>query len=335
MSPLVQHTHEPGRHCASTAVADLLRYHGIPWGEALCFGIGGGLGIWYAQLPGMSPSRVLHARSMDFERRFFERIGAEFTWQCDDDPVAAESHLKSALAARRPALLLTDLYHLPYYNSKTHFPGHCITAWGYDDERRVFHVSDTEREGLLPVPFEDMRKARVSLQPLPHRGDFYAPVTVSAPRHLETIIVDAIVDNARQLMDCEHAYGGIGALERLKADLGDWASLDDWQWTARFMYQIIEKRGTGGGGFRLMYADFLTQAAQRVGRVAELHLPELMLAAGRAWQRLAHTLKALSEQDVPDVAEVDSALRDVINHERRYAAAARQMTAESRSTHGA
>ena len=326
MRQLLTHTHEPGRHCASTSVADLCRYHGIPWDEALCFGIGGGLGIWYASLPGMSPSRVLHARSMDFERRFFERIGMEFTWQRDEDPAAAEVSLKTALAAGCPALVLTDLYYLPYYGSKTHFPAHCITAWGYDESERMFYVSDTEREGMLAVPFDDMRKARVSAQPVTHHGDFYAPAAVRTPDRLEEIIIDAVVENARRLADSNLPYGGIGALATLERDLTDWGSVDDWQWTARFMYQIIEKRGTGGGGFRLMYADFLRQAAQWVPRIAELRLAELMLQSGRAWQELAGALKALSERDTADTREVGYALAEVIDRERRYAAEAVRLT---------
>ncbi len=325
MSQLLNHAHEPGRHCASTSVADLLRYHGIPWGEALCFGIGGGLGIWYGHLPGMSPSHVLHARSMDFERRFFERIGMEFTWQRDNDPTAAEVNLKAALTAGRPALLLTDIYHLPYYRSQTHFPGHCIIAWGYDEDRRVFYVSDTEREGVLLVPFDDMRKARVSTQLLTHHGDFYAPAALRAPRRLDEVITAAIIDNAHQLAASDPPYMGIGALETLRGNLTDWANVDDWQWTARFMYQIIEKRGTGGGGFRLMYADFLMQATQWVARIAELQLAELMLQSGRAWQALAETLRVLSEQETADTGQVESALTDVINSERGYVTTAVQL----------
>ncbi len=325
MRQLLDHTHEPGRHCASTAVADLLRYHGMPWGEALCFGIGGGLGIWYAQLAGMSPSRMLHARSMDFERRFFERIGVPFAWQRDDDPEVAEGNLKARLAAGCPALALTDLYYLPYYGSKTHFPGHCIAAWGYDEQRRVFFVSDTERVGVLPVPFDAMRQARVSVHPLPHRGDFFAPAAIPAPQRLDTIITAAVVDNARQLLESSVAYGGIGALERLRSDLADWARVEDWQWSARFMYQTIEKRGTGGGGFRLLYADFLTQATQWVPRIAALNLADLMQQSGRAWQTLARAFKVLSESATPDTRETVPALTGVIDCERRYASAAAQL----------
>jgi len=172
-----------------------------------------------------------------------------------------------------------------------------------------------------------MRKARVSTQPLTHHGDFYAPAALRAPRRLDEVITAAIIDNARQLTASDLPYAGIGALETLKRDLTDWANVDDWKWTARFMYQIIEKRGTGGGGFRLMYADFLTQATQWVPRIAELKLAELMLQSGRAWQELARTLKKLSEQETADTGQVESALTDVITSERRYVANAVRLTA--------
>ena len=80
----------------------------------MCFGVGGGLGVFYGSLPGMSPSRLLHVRSARFENQFFERIGMQFAWQADEDPAVSEADLKKALADGRPALVLTDLYFLPY-----------------------------------------------------------------------------------------------------------------------------------------------------------------------------------------------------------------------------
>ncbi|PIP42692.1 MAG: hypothetical protein COX19_00160 [Desulfobacterales bacterium CG23_combo_of_CG06-09_8_20_14_all_51_8] len=49
--PILNITHQPGRHCASSAISDLVRFHGYVLTEAMCFGIGEGLGIWY-----LSPS---------------------------------------------------------------------------------------------------------------------------------------------------------------------------------------------------------------------------------------------------------------------------------------
>src|SRR5690606_41797888 len=53
-------------------------------------------------------------------------------------------------------------------------------------------------------------------------------------------------------------FGGLPALRRFAAEVGEWPGLlEDWQWSARFAYQVIERRGTGGGNFRAMYVRFL------------------------------------------------------------------------------
>ena len=65
---------------------------------------------------------------------------------------------------------------------------------------------------------------------------------------------------------------------------GDWPeAADDWQWCARFRYQVIERRGTGGGNFRLMYSRFLEEAGYDDSSLAaEAAEDWTSLALGRA-----------------------------------------------------
>jgi hypothetical protein len=75
---------------------------------------------------------------------------------------------------------------------------------------------------------------------------------------------------------------------------------------------VIERRGTGGGAFRLMYSRFLEEAGR----------PEAPLAAEAAarWTKLAGTFHAASERDEPDPAlwsEIDAAAKRVAEAERR------------------
>ncbi len=39
--------HIAGRHCGSSAIRDLVDFHCITLSEAMCFGLGSGLGITY------------------------------------------------------------------------------------------------------------------------------------------------------------------------------------------------------------------------------------------------------------------------------------------------
>ena len=90
-------------------------------------------------------------------------------------------------------------------------------------------------------------------------------------------------------------FSGLDAVDRLAAEAGSWPEVaEDWQWCARFGYQVIERRGTGGGAFRLMYSRFLEEAGR----------PEAPLAAEAAarWTELAEAFHAASERDEPDPA---------------------------------
>lgn len=315
--PLIADTHLPGRHCASSGIRDLVEFHGIKLTEAMCFGIGAGLGIW--RFPTPNPSRLVHVRSQDLEEQFFRRIGLDFSWSQFADGPDSHRGLLEALDNGLPALLQTDIYYLPYYNSSTHFPGHVIVAWGYDPETQQILVSDTERTELQQVPFEAMQQSRFSETPMfTNRGNMFAPPTLAIDGGMERIVTEAIRFCSERLLEGMPEFGGIPAMEYWLGELDQWNDFEDWQWTARFTYQVIEKRGTGGGGFRLMYADFLDDAAAMLPRVATLGLPEMMREVAGAWTGLADACKAVSEGDEPDFRIIEPALKRVLKYEGAY-----------------
>ncbi len=316
---LIPVTHTPGRHCASTGLADLVNFQGIGWSEAYCFGIGCGLGIWYIDTGGQSPGRLVHVRSADIETQFFERIGRPFRWRRFEDPAESETALCAALDGGAPVLIQTDIYYLPHFDKSAHFPGHAVVVWGYDEARRVFIITDTERPDPIEVPFEDMRRARYyKMGFFDIRGNMYAPGPIDAPGDMKPVVVQAIRDNSAALSLPSDGPRGLAALERWRRELDGWKRFPDWKWTARFASQIIEKRGTGGGGFRLMYADFLAEASASIPRIGELGLPSLMLAAGMAWRDLAAGLRDESENDEFDAARIEILLAQVHERESRY-----------------
>ena len=88
-------------------------------------------------------------------------------------------------------------------------------------------------------------------------------------------------------------FEGLPALRRFAAEVGAWPeAAEDWQWCARFLYQVIERRGTGGGNFRSMYARFLEEAGYEESAIAA--------EAAEDWSRLALAARTASEPDQPD-----------------------------------
>ncbi len=303
--------HIPGIHCGSVAIRDLTAFYGFKLSEPMCFGIGGGLGFFYTPLEDMSPTRVIHLRGPGMEPNFFSLIGESIDWRLEEDSFRAFELIKAFIDEDIPVLVQTDIYYLEYYNSSTHFPGHVIPVWGYDDESEIVFVSDTGFDGLQRVSYDNFRKARSSkANPYPLFNNWFEVKLKSPISPLSEIIPRALRKNAEFMIEGRESSRGISSVKtiRLWADeLLDWGNVKDWRWSARFAYQVIAKRGTCGAGFRYMYRDFLLEVQEIISSIRALGLPESMDRIGNAWGEIASLLKRISEGErVGDLFKVAS-----------------------------
>jgi hypothetical protein len=109
-----------------------MTYYGYPWSEAMCFGIGAGLGFYYSVKDDISPTRMIFVRGPEMEPTFFSIAAGPASWKhANNDTLET---IKKCLDQDVPVIIQTDIYYLGYYNSSTHFPGHIVSVWGYDDE---------------------------------------------------------------------------------------------------------------------------------------------------------------------------------------------------------
>jgi len=286
--------HTPGNHCGSTALRNLLAFHGVEVSEETAFGLGAGAGFYYLALDDTSPSRWFNGRTARLEESFRELTGAalEMRTFAAEDGAAAWDAARAEVDEGNPALLLTDIYYLDHYGNSAHFPGHAVVLAGYDAE--VAHLSDTGFEELQTTRLENLARARHSGHPAyPLEGHMFTVGEAIDRAALEAAVPRAIERAASEMLEPPFGeFGGVPALERLAAEAGSWPeAVEDWQWCARFAYQVIERRGTGGGCFRLMYSRFLEEAGR----------DEAPLAAEAAarWTELAEAFRVASESDQP------------------------------------
>jgi hypothetical protein len=308
------YTHTPGHHCGSTALRNLLGFHGAEISEEMAFGLGAGACFYYVTLEDASPSRWFNGRTARLEENFGELTGAALEMRTfEEGDGAAWEAARAEVDAGQPVLLLTDLYYLDHYGNSAHFPGHAVVLAGYDDE--VAHLSDTGFEELQTTKLENLDRARHSGHPAyPLAGHMFTASGGVSQGQLREAIPAAIERAVKAMLESEFGeFSGLGAVQRLAAEAGAWPEVaEDWQWCARFGYQVIERRGTGGGAFRLMYSRFLEEAGR----------PEAPLAADAAarWTELATAFHAASERDDPEPAlwsEIDSSARAVAETEER------------------
>ncbi|MET0558192.1 MAG: BtrH N-terminal domain-containing protein [Solirubrobacterales bacterium] len=287
------YVHTPGNHCGSTALRNLLGFHGIAISEEMAFGLGAGACFYYLTLEDASPSRWFNGRTARLEESFRELTGAALELRTfAEGDAGAWSAAAAEVDDGRPVLLLTDIYYLDHYGSSAHFPGHAVVLAGYDEE--VAQLSDTGFAELQTTRLDNLDRARHSGHPAyPLEGHMFTVTAALEPAALEAAVPGAIARAAQEMLQPTWGeFAGLPALERLTAEAAAWPEIaSDWQWCARFAYQVIERRGTGGGCFRLMYSRFLAEAGR----------DEAPLAAEAAarWTELAEAFKAASESDEP------------------------------------
>jgi hypothetical protein len=286
--------HYPGVHCSSTSIASLLAFDGYRASEAMVFGLGGGLGFVEVEDPRYSPVHRFNGRALDLEGTFYRRFGHELQWHGQWNPQAIEA----SLAAGRPLIAQTDIAYLPYYEP-VHFPMHGIVVVAFDGQ--VASVADTFAPELMTIPAESLRAA-LEGKDCPLMDEPFR--IASAPRidfRIEPpLIAQAIAACCHEMLEPGTLDTGIPAMHRFASHARAWRDSGDWAWSARFAYQSIEKRGTGGGGFRGLYADFLEQVAPALPWIGELDAVARMRHVADDWTNLAQGCKAAFVEDDRD-----------------------------------
>lgn len=292
---LKKFSHIPGVHCSSTCIQDLARFDSIEISEAMAFGLGEGLGFVFYRDSSLSPVSRFNGRASNLEDKFYRRIGQPISWVGKWDlPLLIKS-----IQDGRPILAKTFLAHLPYYDPAD-FPGHGVILTAIDEKAEQVTLADSISEQLLTITIEQFKKATaMDCPPLMAPFSWSAAPAIAFKVDAE-LLQGAILSMANTMLHPPEKNEGFDAMNAAIDDIIHWEKDDDWKWHARFAYQSIEKRGTGGGGFRLLYADFLQEASRYLPELNALNIESGFRKSAELWQALAATLKQAFAEELKD-----------------------------------
>jgi hypothetical protein len=252
------------------------------------------MGFVYVEDERYSPVHRFNGRALDLEGKFYRRFGHALDWHRAWKPEA----IRASLEAGRPLIAQTDLAGLPYYEP-VHFPLHGIVVVGFDGT--TARVADTYSPEPQSIPAGSLRAA-LEGRDCPLMEEPYRIAT--APRidfRIDPgLIAGAIAQMCREMLEPEIPRTGLPAMHVFASHARAWRDSPDWAWSARFAYQSIEKRGTGGGGFRSLYADFLEQVAPALPWIAPLDAVGRLRHIADDWTNLAQACKAAFVEDDRD-----------------------------------
>jgi hypothetical protein len=336
--------HATGAHCGSTALRDFADHYGWGLSEPACFGLGAGLGFVALELP-VAPWRMFIGRPLWLESAFFDNLAIPHTERRGDDWDRAWADVKGHLDAGDPVMVFVDLFYLDYYDTDTHFAPHSLLVVGYDETADateaphadadagtgVAYMADSEFEEIQPLPLSSLREAWAAKDMLPLDNRYIVPA--GDPRaEVSDAARDAIAETARYMLDPADAARetlgdrlgmgthGIPGMHAFADGMSDWPGLEDPQWTARFAYQNVERRGTGGGAFRGLYAPFLDELGAAAG--LDDSFAEEMHGIAGDWSSLAGVLYEASETDPgemgPLLETAATRVHEVADRERAF-----------------
>jgi Domain of unknown function (DUF4872)/Butirosin biosynthesis protein H, N-terminal len=319
----IQFDHVHAAHCESGAFTALLRHHGLKLTESMVFGIGSGLFFLFFPHLKMYGAPLVAYRDVPnlIIARCTRRLGVKIKKARFSNQDEGMRALDAMLARDIPVGMQTGAFWLPYFprSMRFQFNGHHIIAYGRD--RDDYLISDTVFEDVVRCPSDDLRRARFSKGPLAPKGFLYHLESVSADPDLASAVRDGIRSTVNRMLRIPLPYMGVWGIQTLAKAMRRWPERNGAAKARSWLANVIrmqEEIGTGGAGFRFMYAAFLDEAAGVLNRPALRELSEQLTETGDEWRefsvRGARMIRAETnaQSDYDALAEMllDCALRE-------------------------
>ena len=290
---MIDFKHRQSAHCETGVVSNLLTHNGLAMSEPMAFGLSSSMTfayipvvkmagmplIGYRHLPGSVISGVGRRLKMKWAKRTFSSP--------DEGMGALDAHLNQGRAVG----MQTSVYWLPYFppDMRFHFNAHNLVAYGKEGEDYL--VSDPVFEQPNRCDASSLQKARFAKGAMAAKGMLYYPV--NTPREIDyaEAIPIAIRWNRKTMTKAPIPIVGIRGIRYLGRKitrLGEGADRD--KYLPLYLGHIVrmqEEIGTGGAGFRFIYAAFLQEAATKLNNPLLKEAAGRLTDAGDEWRRFA------------------------------------------------
>ena len=295
MNSIIPYTHLQTAHCENGVSTGLLRHHGLDFiTEPLIFGLGSG--IFYIHIPFLMVNNgpAISYRSMPgwIFSRASKLLGITVNRKKFSNEKDAIEYLDKELGKGNPVGCQVGVYNLPYFppEYRFHFNAHNLVVYG--KENGNYLVSDPVMETVTTLTEADMLKVRFAKGPLAPKGHVYYPENIKSvtKEHLQKVIPKAIKRSSFEMLHLPGAICGVDGIKYTAKHIRQWREKLGPRKAALYLGQIVrmqEEIGTGGGGFRFLYAAFLEQASNYIANDELLKISDEFTTAGDMWRASA------------------------------------------------
>ena len=319
-----QHSH--ASHCESGVMSSMLRHLGLPISEPMAFGLSSALSFAYLPIVKINGlPLVAYRMPPKFIIKGLQKpLGLKMRFETFRSPEAGEQRLNELLDAGRLVGMQTSVFWLPYMpeDLRFHFNAHNVLAYGRDAASGDYQLSDPVVETTVTCAPADLSRARFAKGVLAPKGLLYHPEGKPSEPDWAKVLPKAIKKTTRILLDSPIPIIGVRGIRRLANAIERLDAQGKPAAAKMFIGQVVrmqEEIGTGGGGFRFIYAAFLQEAAERLARPALNELSETLVDIGDEWREFAlSTARMIRDREPLNPAKLADKLRAIADREQTF-----------------
>ncbi len=302
--------HRQSAHCENGVVSNLLRFHGMEFDEPMVFGIGAGLFFSYFPFLKMGGIPVTSFRTMPsyIFKRFANSLGIKVKSQTFSNEQKGMEALDALLEQGIPVGMLTSVFYLTYLPDayRFHFNAHNIIVYGKENGKYL--VSDPTLEGVTEILPEDLQRARFAKGIPEPKGKLYYPVVFPKTYDLNKAMIKAIKHVAFFMAKTPMPILGANGIKYLSNRMRNWPKKLGPRKSVLWLGNVVrmqEEIGTGGAGFRFIYAAFLDKASVILKDEELFNMSKELTAIGDLWRAFAYEASRVCKNRKSDTVTFD------------------------------
>ena len=288
--------HLQSAHCETGVTAGLMHHIGIDKiTEPLALGIGAGLFYIYIPFIKISNGPAIAFRVMPglIFKRTCKALGIPVVRRKFRTREEAAQALDEQLRGGQPVGCQVGVYYLTYFprEYRFHFNAHNIVVFGKEEDRYL--VSDPVMETTTSLSAYELERVRFAKGALAPNGQIYYPVrggTDVSDEQIAQAIRRGIKSNAYVMLRVPGPIAGVSGIRFTARRIKKWRDKLGVHDAGLYLAQLVrmqEEIGTGGGGFRYMYAAFLQEAMAYTPHSELPSISGLFTRSGDLWRTAA------------------------------------------------
>ncbi len=284
-------THHQSAHCENGVASNLLKNSGLQISEPMVFGIGSGLFFVFLPFIKVNYAPAISYRPLPGQifNKLAKRLGIRIKRQKFSNEAKATKLLDENLSNNIPTGLQVGVYNLSYFPDeyRFHFNAHNLVVYG--KTTTDYLISDPVMQTVTTLTHDELKKVRFAKGAFAPKGQMYYPIFIPNEIDLKKAIVKGIKNTCRDML-APVAIVGVKGIRFVAKKIRKWPLQHGTKTANHYLAQMVrmqEEIGTGGGGFRFIYAAFLQEASDILHNEQLKELALEMTEIGDMWRNFA------------------------------------------------